>query len=223
MMRAVHLYGPLATRYGALHRFDIETAPEAVRALSANFKDFARDIGEGNWHVVVGKTPEEGMDLSIEEMDGLRLGANDVHILPAIEGAKNRGAVKLILGVALLGLSFGFGGAAMAGMMSSTVAAPIFGAGFTFGNLAGTIGLSMALTGASTLLAPKEEKPKTWDSFVMTGPTNTADENSIVPIAYGNVIGGGVIIAAGIDVIQIQSQQDAADDGGVLDDLLNDA
>lgn len=217
MMRSIHLYGPLGDKYGRIHRLDVETVPEAIRAMSTNFETFGRDIGSGTWHVIIGKTKDDGLSLSVDEMDGFGLGRNDIHILPALEGAKNGGLMKAVLGVALMGLSFGFGGV---GFMANAVSTPLFGAAFTWGNLAGTMGMTLALAGASSLLAPQEKDETKDESFVMTGPTNTTREGAIVPIVYGKVITGGVLISGGIDIEQIVKEEEEPEQE--VPDQLND-
>ncbi len=199
-MRAVHLHGSLGEKYG--HRFDlqIETAAEAIRALSANFPGFERDIIEGSWHVVRGKDPDSGFDLGEQEIVEFRLGSGDLHIVPYVEGAKNRGALKVVLGVALIGLSFGFAAA-----LATPISSALFGA-TTWGNAIGAIGFSLAIAGVSSLISPSdtdENSDEDKRSFVSSGPGNTEREGAIVPIVYGEVITGGVLISGGIDIEQI--------------------
>ena len=56
MLRNVFLYGDLAEKYGEVHRFDIGSVGEAVRALEANFPGFKRSIDrEANYIVVRGE------------------------------------------------------------------------------------------------------------------------------------------------------------------------
>lgn len=198
-MRTVVLHGALAKKYGKSFEFEAETASEIIRALSANFVGFSKDIFEGSWHIVRGKTIKGGMDLGEEEIVGMRLGAADLHILPYVAGSKNGGVLKIVLGVALIGLSFGFAGA-----LAAPISTALFGA-TTWGNAMAYIGFSLAISGMSTLLAPETDPTKNENepSFVSSGPGNTNSEGAIVPIVYGEVITGAVLASGGITIEKI--------------------
>lgn len=206
-MREIILHGSLAKKYGKSFMMEVETAAEAVRALTANFKGFDREILEGAWHVVRGKTIKGGLSLGEEEIVGLRLGKAPLHILPYVAGSKNGGVLKLVLGIALIGISFGFaavlGGAIMPALLGAT----------TWGSAIGSIGLSLALSGVSTLLTPeakpvKEEK----GSYTSSGPRSTNREGSIIPVVYGEVITGGVLVSGGIDIRKAGTKPPEADE-----------
>src|SRR5690606_15073858 len=98
-------------KYGSVHKFAINTAPEAVRAMSANFKEFANDFRNGFYRVVVGST-----EIKETELD-LRVGkSREIHIYPVAAGAKNSGGLKIIAGLALLTpFAIGFAGALSTG------------------------------------------------------------------------------------------------------------
>lgn len=199
-MRNIHLYGLLAEKYGDTIKLDVATAAEAIRALSANFPEILADFRAGSWHVVRGQDVDTGMSLEESDLATFNLGKGDLHILPYVAGSKRGGLLKIILGVALVGFGFFMGG----------FAAPIFGSatgvlsGITYGHMM-IFGAAMALGGASQLLAP-ENKSSEGDkesSFTMSGPGNTYDQGYPVPLVYGEVITGSVMISAGIDVEKI--------------------
>lgn len=198
MIRTVHLHGALGERFGKSYEFDIATVPEAIRALSANFVGFSKEIGAGAWHVVVGKGVDTGLSLDEDEIAGFNVGGNDIHIIPALIGAKNGGVLKLVLGVALIGLSFGFAGV---GMLTGQIAPALFG-GTTWAGAMSSIGFSLALAGASSLLAPQNKTADDTKSFTLTGPQNDTREGAIVPIGYGRVICGGVMISGSLYIDQ---------------------
>lgn len=194
-MNTIHLHGALADQFGPTIRLEIATATEAVQALCAVLPGFNKAIQQGAWHVVVGKSPESGLSLDETTITGFKIGARDLHITPALMGAKDSGAMKVIMGVALMATSFGFAGV---GIMGASVGSS------TVGGMMGSVGFAMATAGASLLLSPVSDEGGNDDaSFLMSGPQVTARENSILPIAYGRVITGGVTIAAQIDIEQI--------------------
>lgn len=180
-MNTVHLHGALAEKFGASYEFEIGSAREAVSALLANFPDFANELRKGNFHVVVGKSVETGLELDLEGLTDFNLGTRDIFILPEIEGAKRGGLGKLIFGVALLGLSAVTGGSAL-------------------GAIAGNLGRGMILTGAASLLSPEVEASESEKSFTMAGPQASTREGGIVPIIYGEVYTAPIMISGGISI-----------------------
>lgn len=199
-MRKIYLYGVIARKYGDVFELDVTTAAEAIRALSVNFPEILADFREGSWHVVRGEEIDTGMSLGENDLASFNLGKGDLHILPYVAGSKRGGLLKVILGVALVGFGFFMGG----------FAAPIFGSasgvlgGITYGHMM-IFGAALALGGASQLLSP-ENKANDTDkdsSFTMSGPGNTYDQGYPVPLVYGEVITGSVMISAGIDVEKI--------------------
>lgn len=198
-MRNIYLHGSLGEKYGKEFRLSVTTAGEAIRALSANFPQFMKDLREGAWHVVRGKDVDDGLALDEGQVASFRLGKGDLHIVPFIAGSKRGGLLKVILGVVLIGAAFAFTGGALA--------API--AGGALGGITGTqvalFGAAVALAGVSSLLAPEEkaEEEDGSNSFTMSGPGNTYDQGNPVPLVYGEVITGGQLISGGIDIERI--------------------
>jgi len=202
MLRKVHLHGSLA-KHGDVFELDVLTAAEALAALAANILAFMDDLREGSWVILRGD-PETGICLDEEMIAGMRLGNADLHIMPEVQGAKNgNGALKAILGVALIAIT--------AGSALPFLANPIIaGAGTTWGNAIGQMGLAMALTGVSSMLAPETESADDEKSFTLTGPVSSYGQGGAVPIVYGEVITGGTLISGGIDADGLETITDAA-------------
>jgi predicted phage tail protein len=196
-MRDIYLHGALGREFGDHFRLDVATAAEAIRALSANFPAFVGKIQSGEWHVVRGKA-ETGMSLDENDVATFKLGQGALHIMPATAGSKKGGVLKLIVGIALIGISFGFAGALAAPISSS-----LFGA-VTWGNAIGMLGLSMALSGVSQLLAPEQEDEGE-KSNLLSGSSASAVQGTGVPLIYGEVITGGIIASTALDVDQLQN------------------
>lgn len=202
MLRKVHLHGSLA-KHGDVFELDVLTAAEALAALAANIPAFMGDLREGSWVVLRGD-PDTGLALDEDAVVSMRLGNADLHIMPEVLGAKNgNGALKSILGVALIAIT--------AGNALPFLANPIIaGAGATWGNAIGQMGLAMALTGVSSMLAPETESAHDEKSFIMTGPVSSYGQGGAVPIVYGEVITGGTLISGGIDAVGLEIVTDAA-------------
>lgn len=202
MLRKVHLHGSLA-KHGDVFELDVLTAAEALAALAANIPAFMGDLREGSWVILRGD-PDTGLVLDEDAVASMRLGNADLHIMPEVLGAKNgNGALKAILGVALIAIT--------AGNALPFLANPIIaGAGATWGNAIGQMGLAMALTGVSSMLAPETESARDEKSFTMTGPVSSYGQGGAVPIVYGEVITGGTLISGGIDAVGLEIVTDAA-------------
>lgn len=200
-MREIHLHGSLGRKYGKLFKLDVRTAGEAIRALGANFPQFLKDLRAGSWHVVRGKKVDSGLSLDKDDISSFNLGQGALHIVPVVAGSKRAGLLKIVLGVVLIGAAFVLTG--------GTLAAAIGAQGTLLGGITGTqvalFGAAMALAGVSSLLTPQEKKKEQSDdsSFTMTGPGNTTDQGVPVPLVYGEVITGGVLISGGYDVERI--------------------
>ncbi|MFA9261796.1 MAG: hypothetical protein ACEQSB_00350 [Undibacterium sp.] len=196
-MRKIHLTGLLGKKYGKIIELEVETIAEAIRALSTNFPGFLADLKIGSYHVVLGKSVRKGLSLGEDDIAGFRLGRSDLHILPFVAGSKNSGGIlKAVLGVALIGVAFMFSGGALA---TPLMAGGGLLGGFTYGNLA-MLGAALALQGVSTLLSPEESTTEKQDSFTLSGPGNAYEQGYPVPLVYGRVITGGVLVSGGIDI-----------------------
>ena len=187
-MRKVHLYGALGQQFGETHEFEVATVSETIQALRANFEQFTNALRHGFYRVVVGKTEANGLELDELEAASFKLGSQELHIVPVIEGSKRGGLGKIIAGIALIGLSAVTGGAAGAMMLQ-----PLWGAA-TVGSVIGSIGTGLLLTGVASLIAPQQKSEDDAKSHTSSGPAVSTREGGIVPIAYGEVITGGTMI-----------------------------
>ena len=205
MLRKVRLYGQLAKFIGKrVLEADISSAAESVKFLIANFPGAEQHIAQNYYRVQVA-----GTDLALEEV-GLPIGADDVKIIPVVGGAGGKGVWKIIAGVALIGVaifaptvgfglggSFGFGTAAGAGFWAGAAA------------FAGNIGVALVLSGVADILTPTPKTPEFEDdpinSFSFSGVQNTGRAGTAVPVCYGEVLTGSVVISAELDVDQVQA------------------
>jgi len=203
MLRKVKLYGQLAEFIG--HKeFEVQadTVGKAVSFLIHNFPGAEAHMGPKYYQVKVGN-----YDIDKDEVN-YPIGKEDIHFIPVITGA-GRGLGKVLLGAALIGVAF---------LLPVTVPyAPLsLGmGGFTGGTLLastlGNIGIALVLSGVSDMLFPvpepqkfnSEEDPQL--SFNFSGVQNTSRAGTPVPIVYGEVITGSVVISAAIDTNQVEA------------------
>jgi predicted phage tail protein len=207
MLRKVRLYGQLAEFVGRkVIEADLSSAAEAVRMLIANFPQLDRHMADQNYKVLVG----DGA-LTLDDLHN-PVGQEEIKIVPVIVGAGGGGS-QILLGAALIGLSFvSFGaGTAFAGIGGSTLLGGTAAAGIGSTFLA-TTGLSLVLTGVAGLISPTPAIPQGPDtvqdprkSFSFSGIQNTSRGGTPVPIVYGKTLTGSVVISAGIDTEQVQA------------------
>jgi predicted phage tail protein len=122
MLRKIKLYGKLAKFIG--HRVleaDVATAAEAVRFLLANWPELEAHMSDQHYRVSIGT-----YDLIAEELHH-PAGAAPISFVPVVAGAGAAG--RIIIGVALIALSFGIAslaaGAALAGSLLALHCRPL--------------------------------------------------------------------------------------------------
>jgi predicted phage tail protein len=135
------------------------------------------------------------------------IGQEDIHIVPVITGA-GRGFGKVLLGAALIAGAF-FVPAALGGAATFSLKAGL-GGGFIAKSMV-YLGASIALMGVSEMLFPLP-KPKEFKSeqdpqlsFSFSGTQNTSRAGTPVPIVYGEIVTGSVVISGAIDTQQVQA------------------
>ena len=209
-MKVVKVYGALKKRLGqGRFEFDVKTPAEAVRALCANFAGLEKWIIDSSqdgvgYKVKIGK---ELIDKDqVEELHAPWSEKDVFSITPIVTGA-GRGFGKVLAGVLLIGAAFLTQGASLtAGKLTYTATA---WGGAWMANAAVTIGSYLTLSGVAEMISPAPEMPdmrqaNTLESFSFSGVTNTSQVGVPVPIAYGRLFVGSVVIAAGLDTDQLE-------------------
>ena len=198
MLKKVKLYGELSDFVG--HKeFDvvINSSADAVKFLITNFPQLEGHMNDRYYKII-----NDDYDIGEDELHD-PVGNKSVSIVPVISGAGG-GFRKIFLGAALIGLSFfSFGTSAGLGVAFSKGFAKV---GLVQKGLA-TIGGALVLQGVSELLFPlpkfdnSEEDPRV--SFNFSGVQNTDRAGTSIPLCYGEIVTGSVVISAGIDTQQI--------------------
>lgn len=189
MIRTVNLHGNLAELYGRDFRFDVATAAEAVRALCVQLRGFRQTVARGEYQVLVG-----GAYLDEEEIQMEIASAAPIDIVPVPSGSKDNGVLKVILGVALIGIGIwavGTGGLfGISALSQSTVIG---------------MGAGMALNGLGMMLSPtptlsSSEKPDDTPSYVFSSALNITEEGNCIPLCYGTFLCGSLVTGSGLSV-----------------------
>ncbi|MEH6641389.1 hypothetical protein [Vreelandella glaciei] len=189
-MKQIILHGALGARFGESFSLDVRDPAEAVRALGVQLKGFREALEAGHWHVMRGPL-DNGDDLNEEGLTVALGNQSEIHIMPAVEGAGD-GLGNIIAGALLVAAAFYTGGASLAawGTLSSGLA--IAGGGMALG---GIIQMTTNLPGADY---NDRESPAERPSFLFDGPVNTSTQGLPVPVIYGRVRVGSVVISAGM-------------------------
>ncbi len=195
-MATIILLGELGRQFGRRHKMVVASAAEAVRALSANFPTFERELvssGERGvgYKVLVGRD-----ELNLERLHEPS-GQQRITIAPVISGAGGNGLGQIILGAALIAVAWWnpMGWAAAGSFLSQ---ATLY-----------SVGTSMILGGVAQMIAPTpkstdpSERPENKPSYSFNGAVNTTAQGQPVPVGYGRLIVGSAVISAGIDVDEV--------------------
>lgn len=197
-LKVIRLGGALGKRFGRVHRLAVNSPAEAIRALTANHRDFRQHMAESDqqgvgYRVMVGKD-------ELPSIDNLYApsGRLEIRLIPVVRGAAKSGLFQVIGGIALIAAAFipGLGVALFAG------------ADITLASMTFSIGVAMALGGVAQMLAPHPKTPpSTQASYLFGGPVNTLAAGMPVPICYGNLMVGGAVISGGITVDQVPTYE----------------
>jgi predicted phage tail protein len=182
----IKLGGNLGTQFIQEIQFAVGSVGEAIQALKANFSGFIDYLSDAaklglNYRIVVDGQILEDWHLQSPLPDGCTLA-----IVPIARGAGGN-ALRIITGVTLLGLGLGGVGIGFLGIKAST----------------------LAITGAALLLsafqgrqkAPKDDERNGKRSLIFGGPQTTTQEGGRVPIAYGIILVGWMLISSKISTV----------------------
>jgi predicted phage tail protein len=203
MLRKLKLYGELAEFIGHKEfEIKVHNVSQAVSFLIHNFPEIESYMNPKYYQVKIGS-----YDIDESEL-GYPIGQEDIHFIPVISGA-GRGIGKILLGAALIGAAFF--------VPQGLALSKGIGTGFGFAKAGALakglvyVGASLVLQGVSDLLFPlpepqkfsSEEDPQL--SFNFSGVQNTSRAGTPVPIVYGEIITGSVVISAAIDTNQVEA------------------
>ena len=206
MLRKVKLYGELA-KFVGYKEFEVkvDSIGRAVSFLINNFPGIEKYMSPKYYQVKVGnyEIGEDELHYPIGQKE-------DIHFVPVISGA-GRGVGKVLLGVALIGIAIAAPGAGFLAQGSLGFGSTAVGGGFSLAATLGNIGIGLTLMGVSEMLTPlppkrdfnSEEDPRL--SYNFSGTQNTSRAGTPVPICYGEIITGSVVISGSIDTQQVQA------------------
>ena len=206
--RKLYLYGNLGKKLGRLHTIYVDSIAEAMRYLAANFGDtFYTNIKNGYYKIK--KVNEDNISFIGEKDLTFTLGSGDLYIIPIAKGASQRSKQvgMIVAGIALAAVTFGAGialsGVTMGAALTTTAGA---GAAVAATGVVGSVTFSMSaalvLQGIAGLLTPipkvKSRESQKENAGTSAGILNTNTEGSTIPVIYGRVKVGSVVISSGV-------------------------
>ncbi|NDD83000.1 tail assembly protein [bacterium] len=210
-MKNIIFEGFIGDKYGREWNIRANRVTDAIACLEANYPESRKELIDfveagGNFSIQVGE------DFIGEDELLYNITKDTIIITPIPAGAKSGGA-KIIAGIALLAFAWwalpfagalaGAGGAVSvlgAGTIAGGVGTAAYVAGVA-GQLAlagiGVLGVSLATTGLAQLMAPDPSVDTNDSNYLFEGPENTVASGVSVPVLFGEMIVGGVVISSG--------------------------
>ncbi|MFG0800590.1 tail assembly protein [Leclercia sp. GLN_9] len=189
-LTTIRLYGALGARFGRVHRLAVQTSAEAVKALCINLdglESFLMNAKKNGMTFAVFRGKRNIGAQDFKELGG----DSDIRIAPVMEGAKKAGMFQTILGAVMV-----VAGIVVSGL-SAGWASPVGGAMIS-------AGIGMAAGGIYQMLSPQpkglqgRDDPDNKPSYAFGGAVNTLAMGNPVALLYGEREIGGAIISAGI-------------------------
>ena len=200
MLKRIKVYGRLA-RFLGFRTFlaDVNSAGEAMRFLLANWPELEKHISGQVYKVKVGE-----YDIGEDELNDPS-GCQDIKIIPVATGSGD--FLDSTLGKFVMAAAF-----IAAPYLAPALAGTAIGA-TTLGAISTSIGISFALSGASQLLFPPPAPPNiasinnpSNQNFAFSGIQQVSRVGTALPLAFGQVFCGSIVVSAGVDTVQVEGQ-----------------
>ena len=191
MTRNIILKGRMGELFGEVHRLNVKTVQEAMRAIDTmkgGLRTYLMDCTENG----VEFTVQKGEDFMDYDNIAMELGKDDIIISPVPAGSGD-GIIKTIIGVILIAASLMMG--------------DVTGAAAVFQSVMFTVGVNLALMGIIEMTTDDPEELNEEDSTLFNGPTNNTKSGVPVPLAYGEMEVGGAVVNFGFTNTRIRGNQ----------------
>ena len=205
-LRKIRIYGTLRKFCGQSSFEAVINKPKDVFSfLKANFPDLESHMGNQLYKIKVNGKTLENPEINMH---------GDIQVIPLVIGA-GRDPLKNFFKIAVgLAIYYYTGGSL-----------PLFGqVGREFiknevlNGIVNTIGLSMAFQGATSLLRGDRDysNPQDLDladpnlraSYSFNNINNVVTAGTPIPIIYGEILAGSIIISSGVDTLQVRKNID---------------
>ena len=201
----VRFYGSLK-QFGSEFRLDCQTTAEVIHALTSQIPKLRQFIQQGLFTVRVGRDYFDNRYLEKGLSQKLKDDAT-VHFTPALKGSKRGGLFGVITGVALIAGALALGPLGIIGANAAWMVGGL-GASLLLG------GVAQMLTKMPDMKLGSEKEKKQSTSF--TNLSNMAAQGRIVPLAYGRIRVGSLIISQGIETMDVDRNPPENKQGKIL-------
>ncbi len=189
----VKFYGSLR-QFGTSFKLEAENTAEIIRALTSQIPKLREFIQKGYFTVRIAKEYIDNRYLEKGLFYKLKEGMT-VHFTPVLKGSKRGGVFGVILGATLMVASIFVPGAGL------------FGGLITKGAVFG-MGAALALGGVAQLLTPQPQMPainekEKKQSTSFSNLSNMAAQGRMVPLAYGRIRCGSLVISQGVQTLDV--------------------
>ena len=208
-LRKIRIYGTLRKFCGQSSFEAVINKPKDVFSfLKANFPDLESHMGNQLYKIKVNGKTLENLDINMH---------GDIQVIPLVIGAGRtvKNIFKFGLGLAIYYYTGGF--AAIGVGSQASVIAGFQGAKLVSG-IVQTIGATMAFSGASALLGGNQDynipqdldlaDPNLRASYSFNNINNVVTAGTPIPIIYGEILAGSIIISSGVDTLQVRKNVD---------------
>ena len=188
MLRKIKVYGPLAKFLGWKEmEANCNSVAEAIQFLVSNWPDVEGHMAKQYYKVQVNNTV-------IGEDEVQNMSGGDIQIMPVVGGAK---LFKIILGIALIAMAFTL-------VPGATFSVAGFKSVIAAGGIAQSalyVGAGLIASGIADMFAPPmpdiDNDPTR--AFSFQGIQNSGRAGVAIPILFGEVYTGSVVINQGLD------------------------
>lgn len=195
----VRFYGSLK-QFGNEFRLDCKTPAEVVQALTSQIPRLRQFIQQGLFTVRVGREYldnrylEQGLNQHLKE-------DATVHFTPVLKGSKKAGLFQTIVGAVMV----------VVGTFTSWAGGAALVAG-GIGLMAG--GVAQMLTKMPSMSTGRDAEKKQSTSF--SNLSNMAAQGRQMPLLYGRIRAGSLIISQGVETMDIERQPPESKKGKIL-------
>ena len=197
----VRFYGSLK-QFGSEFRLDCKTPAEVVQALTSQIPKLRQFIQQGLFTVRVGREYldnrylEQGLNQHLKE-------DATVHFTPVLKGSKKAGLFQTIVGAVMV--------------VVGAVFQQYYLVGAGIGLMAG--GVAQMLTKMPSMSTGKDAERKQSTSF--SNLSNMAAQGRPMPLAYGRIRVGSLIISQGVETMDIERQPPEEKKGKIVPRFRN--
>ena len=217
MLRTVKVYGHLAEHCGQrVFEALVRVPADASKFLLCNYPELRGLMRDGYYKGAVGKFDLQLADHP-EQLHYPLADGDVVKVIPVVSGAGGRGIGAFLLGATLIGAAIFTGGASLGltGFSSNAivgVSSSSFIATGAAAAVAGNLGLALALGGIAQMITPVPPQPpdapgEGRGGFAFSGIENTSQEGIPVPVVYGEMIVGSVVLSTKLTANKLETEE----------------